>query len=389
MVLQGITVIDLTGLLPGPLATRILGDFGAEVIKVEGPGGELGRLVGPRVRSEPGPFLVLNTNKKSICLNLKEEKGRRIFLRLAAGADIILETFRPGVVDRLGIGYKDIESINPRIIYCSLSGFGQDGPWRERPNHDINYLALTGLLDIMGAGGANPIVPASQIGDITGSLLSVVGILLALHERERTGKGQFVDVAMMDATLLALSVYFGDYLATGVPPGRGRELLNGGYACYNVYETKDGLFMSLGSVEPHFWAAFCRLVNKEELIARQFSDPAPQSAMIGEIARVFRNKTQDEWVRLTKDENFPCEPVLSLDKAVTHPQVLSRRMVTEIDHPTEGRINQLGVAIKLSASPGALARPAPLLGEHTREILGRLGYSPDEIALFYKEGVIQ
>jgi crotonobetainyl-CoA:carnitine CoA-transferase CaiB-like acyl-CoA transferase len=388
MVLENISVLDLTGLLPGPFCTQLLADFGAQVIKVEGPGGDKGRVLGAKLHSETGSFVMLNRNKKSLSLNLKREKGKEIFFRLAERSDIIIETFRPGTVGRLGIGYETIKKINPRIIYCSLSGYGQEGPYRDRPNHDINFLGLSGLLDITGFEGSFPVIPGGQIGDITGGLLAAIGILLALHARERTGVGQYVDVAMMDGVLAGLAVTFGEYLATGAVPGRGKGLLNGGYACYSVYETKDNLYWSVGAMEPHFWEALCRSFNKEELISRQFSDQGVQAAMTREMAEVFKKKTQDEWVEFFKDKDIPCEPVLSLDKVANHPQIQFRKMITEIDHPREGRIKQLSTPIRLSATPAEIYAPPPLLGEHSGEILRSLGFSAEEIEGLTKEGVL-
>ncbi|MBW2038854.1 MAG: CoA transferase [Deltaproteobacteria bacterium] len=388
MPLRDVTILDLTRQLPGPFCSQILADFGAQVIKIEGPGGDPIRGQGPKLSRESAYFLGVNRNKRSLVLNLKAKGGREVFFRLAQRADIIIEGFRPGVVERLGIGYQDIARVNPRIIYCSLSGYGQDGPYHQRPGHDINYIALGGILGLTGKRGSPPVIPGGQIADLTGGLLAALGLMLGLWARQKTGRGQYIDVAMLDGVISWLPFYLGEYMAEGTIPRRGEMLLNGGYACYNLYETKDGAYMTLGALEPHFWEAFCREIGREDLISDQFAAGKRQKEMIQELQKIFMQRTQQEWIKFWEEKDIPCEPVLSLEEVLSHPQVLSRGMVKEIDHPTEGTIRQLGVPIKLSDTPGDVRTPPPLLGEHTGEILRWLGYSKQEIKRLEEEGVI-
>lgn len=381
--------MDLTRQLPGPFCTQILADFGAQVIKVEAPGGDPNRTQGPKLRRESAYFLGVNRNKRSVVLNLKADEGRKIFLRLAEKADIILEGFRPGVVERLGISYKEVAKINPRIIYCSLSGYGQDGPYRNRPGHDINYIALGGILGVTGKRGSPPVIPGGQIADLTGGFLAALSLMLGLWAREKTRKGQYIDVAMLDGVLSWLPLYLGQYMADGKIPRRGEMLLNGGYACYNVYETKDGAYMTLGALEPHFWEAFCKEVGRDDLIADHFTPGERQEEMIRQVQGIFLQKTQEEWIKRWETKDVPCEPVLSLEEVISHPQVLSRGMVKELTHPTEGRIRQLGIPIKLSETSAEIRTPPPLLGEHTDEILRGLGYSLQEVKRLRKKGLFK
>lgn len=389
MVLQDVTVLDLTQQLPGPFCTQVLGDFGATVIKIESPGGDTIRTIGWKMKDESGPFLTLNRNKKSIVLNLKTKKGQEIFHRLSEKADVIIEGFRPGVVSRLGIGYESISKINERIVYCSLSGYGQDGPYRDRPGHDINYVALGGMLGLTGKEGSRPVIIGGQVADITGALLSVIGILLALKAREKTGKGQYIDIAMLDGVVSWLPGYLGEYMATGTIPDRSTMMLNGGCAFYNVYETKDGRFLSVGAIEPHFWRNLCEAIGHDTLIPDQFGPPGKQKEMIGKLRKTFKQKRLDEWTEFLAGKDVPCEPVLSFDAALSDPQVLFRKMITEMDHPKEGKIKQVGIPIKLSATPGRIATPAPSLGEHTYEILMEAGMTQEEITALVEEKIVR
>jgi crotonobetainyl-CoA:carnitine CoA-transferase CaiB-like acyl-CoA transferase len=388
MVLEGITVLDLTQLLPGPFCTQMLADFGAKVIKIEPPGGDLARRLVSNTQSS-GPFTMLNRNKKGIVLNLKEEQGKDIFRRLAGKADVVVEGFRPGVIDKLGIGYEETSRINERIIYCSISGYGQTGPYRDRPGHDINYISLAGILGNTGMENSSPVIPGGQIADMTGAFLGVVGIMLALWAREKTMRGQHIDVAMMDGALAWLPIVMGEYLADRIEPKRGQNLLNGGYACYNVYKTSDNGYMSLGAIEAHFWEPFCRSIGQELFIGEQFADKQTQKAMIAKIQEVFSEQTKEEWTVFFQDRNVPCEPVLGLEEVLSQSQVVSRGMVVESNHGVAGKVKQLGIPLKLSMTPGEIRTPAPRLGEHTKEILRAAGLTTEEIDRLANEKVIQ
>jgi crotonobetainyl-CoA:carnitine CoA-transferase CaiB-like acyl-CoA transferase len=379
--LEGIRVLDLSQLLPGPFASMMLADLGAEVIKVEEP------KLGDPARRRFAVFLQVNRNKKSLALDLKREPGREIFLKLASGADVVLEQFRPGVVDRLKLGYSVIREINPQVVYCSLSGYGQTGPYRERAGHDLNYIALAGLLSLTADERGRPVIPGTQIADLAGGSIAAFAILAALFARERTGQGQFIDVSMFDSVMLHLIVPAAHHFA-GARIGFGSKYeLSGAYPFYNVYETSDGKFMSLGALEPRFWENFCRRVGRPDLIARQFDSGKQRDELFEQMRAIFKSRTQAEWIELMRDVDACCEPVLSLAEALEQAQVRARAMVQEIQRPAEGIIRQLGFAYKLSGTSARWVRPAPALGQHTDELLAELGIPEADRQRLYREGV--
>lgn len=388
--LKGCKVIDLTQWLPGPLCSLYLADFGAEVIKIEQPGsGDRLRYIKPLVEDTSGMFLVLNRNKQSMTLNLRTEKGQEIFHRLAKEADVVLEGFRPGVIAKYNSDYNTLKEINPRLVYCSLTGYGQDGPYAYDAGHDINYLGYTGILGMSGRQSGPPAIAATQIGDIAGgTAMAIIGILLALMARQQTDKGQFVDISVMDGALSLLSVLGGSFLADGVIPERGKTWLTGKYAYYDVYETGDGRHISLGAIEPHFWANLCRFLGKEEFVSLQWVDEK-QDEMRSVLQTEFKKKNMDEWVNILKEIDTCAGPVNDLSEAFKDPQILYRKMVFEMEHPRLGNIKQLGCPIKLSETPAEVRRQAPPeLGEHTELVLSGLGYSKENIDNFRKDGVI-
>ena len=385
--LEGIRILDLSRQLPGPYCTLLLGDFGAEVIKVEDPA----RRWPPVGETDP-TSLALDRNKKSIALNLKTSDGREIFYELARRVDVILEGFRPGVATRLGVDYETIKKINPRIIYCSLSGYGQDGPYRNLVGHDINYIAIGGVLGITGESGGPPIIPGIQIADLGGGgMFAAIGILVALIAREKTGRGQFIDVAMLDGVVSWLSMHAWMFLAgfQVFPFKRGEMVLNGGVPCYNIYETKDGKYIAVGALEPWFWENLCKALGLESFIPDQFATEERGMEVRSALRDVFRTKSRDEWFDLLKDKDVSVGPVNTFDEVFSNPQVLHREMLVEMDHPTLGKIKQIGIPMKFSDTPGKIRSPPPFLGQHTEEILQSLGYEKEKIMELRKENVIK
>jgi len=382
--LRELKMLDLSRLLPGPYCSLLLADLGMEVLKVEDPEqGDYTRMIGPIRKKDSAIFLALNRNKKSIKLNLKIKEGKEIFYKLIQSYDIILESFRPGVMDRLGLGYQELKKRNPRIILCSLSGYGQDGPYRERSGHDINYIGLGGVLEITGAKNGDPVLPGVQIADIGGGgMMAAIAILSAAIHREKTGEGQFLDISMMDSVVSWLSIHAVKYFTDGELLKRGDMPLTGRYACYQVYPTKDGRHMSLGALEPKFWKNFCEAIGCRDLFDKQFIEGEERLRIIVEIQNLFKTKTQGEWVDFFKAVDACCEPILTFEEVFQHPQVLHRQMVMEVKHPIEGNIRLLGNPIKSSQFPFEIRTHSPGWGEHTIDVLKTMGFSKKEIEHF-------
>ena len=390
--LEGLRILDLTRLLPGGFCTLLLADMGAEVLKVEDTGGgDYIRWMPPYYGGEDEQkagvasayYLALNRNKRSIRLDLKDERGRDVLLRLIEKYDVLVEGFRPGVMDRLGVGYETLRARNPRLIYCAISGYGQDGPLTARSGHDTNYLALNGLLGLTGRRGGPPIQSAGQIADLGGGgLMAAVGVLTAVIERERSGEGQMVDISMTDGALSWLAMVAARYFAEGNVPHRGEPELTGGIACYVPYETKDGKWVSLGALEPKFWQNWCNGAGRPDLIEKQFVHPDSDEG--AEIAAVFRERTRDEWAAFAGEHDCCLEPILDLDEALDSELVRARGMVVELDQPGIGKVRQLGAPIKLSRTPADTSGAAPALGADTEDVLREHGIDP---ATLREEGV--
>ena len=402
--LEGIKVLDLSRLLPGGFCSLLLADFGADVLKVEDTGmGDYIRWSPPYVNgaddsAKSALFLSLNRNKRSIRLDLKHERGREALLRLVREYDVVLESFRPGVLDRLGVGYERMREINPGIVYCAISGYGQTGPKREAAGHDMNYLGLVGLLGLTGERGGEPVQAAGQIADLGGgALMGAFGILAALHERDGTperngrparpgsGEGQIVNVSMADGALSWLAMVAAGYFAEGTVPHRGELPLAGSLICYRPYECADG-WVSLGALEPKFWQAWCRGVGREDLIEKQFERPG--SGAHEQVKDIFKARAREEWEAFAREHDCCLEPVLDLDEALHSELVRAREMVVEIDQPgAERPVRQLGIPVKLTRTPGAHARlPGPALGEHTEQALREAGYSEQQVAELLQAG---
>jgi crotonobetainyl-CoA:carnitine CoA-transferase CaiB-like acyl-CoA transferase len=395
MPLEGIRVLDLSRLAPGPFCTMLLGDLGADVLLVEAPpqalpGGGVRpeQAIDPEAGDRAAAYNALGRNKRSIILNLRHDEARRLFYRLAETADVVLEGFRPGVVKRLGVDYETIRGINPRIVYCSLSGYGQDGPYAQMVGHDINYISIAGALGMIGWPEQPPAIPLNVIADFAaGGLHAAYAILAALLARQRTGRGQHLDIAMSDGVMYLLTLAITQHLATGEVPRPGETLLNGGVPFYNVYQTKDGRWISVGSLEPHFFANLCRAMGREDFIPLQY-DAARREEVFAYFRETFRTKTRDEWFQVLRETDICVAPVYSLDEALADPHNQHRGMVMEIEHPTLGKVRQVGIGTKLSDTPGAVRSPAPRPGQHTDQVLADLGYDAERIAALREAGAI-
>ncbi|HEV2785735.1 MAG TPA: CaiB/BaiF CoA-transferase family protein [Solirubrobacteraceae bacterium] len=392
--LEGVRVLDLTRLLPGGFCSLLLADHGADVLKVEDTGmGDYIRWAPPHVdgaqrSASSGPFLALNRNKRSIRVDLKQEAGREVLLDLVREHDVVLESFRPGVLDRLGVGYDAMRAVNPRIVYCAITGYGQDGPLRDRAGHDMNYLGLVGLLGLTGERDGPPVMAAGQIADLGGgALMAAFGILAALRCAERTGEGQVVDVSMADGALSWLALVAARYFADGAVPRRGELELAGGLVCYRPYACADG-WVTLGALEPKFWAAWCRGVGREDLVGAQFA--APGSAAHAAVEEIFGARTRAEWEAFAAEHECCLEPVLDLDEALSSELVRAREMVVGLDQPGAAEpVRLLGAPVKMSRTPPDTDRlPGPALGEHTEAVLRAAGYDDARIAALLESGAV-
>ena len=398
--LRGIRVLDLSRLLPGGFCSLLLADFGAEVLKVEDTGaGDYIRWAPPYYEgaedsAKSGLFLSLNRNKRSIRIDLKSEAGREVLLRLVREYDVVLESFRPGVLDRLGVGYERMREENPGLVYCAITGYGQTGPKRDASGHDMNYLGLIGLLGLTGEGDGAPVQAAGQIADLGGgALMAAFGIMAALRERDGgptqpgSGEGQMVDVSMADGALSWLAMVAAQYFADGVVPRRGEQMLAGSVICYRPYECADG-WVTFGALEPKFWQAWCRGVGREDLIEKQFEKPGSEAH--GQVCDVFKSRTRAEWTQFATEHDCCLEPVLDIDEALASDLVREREMVVTLDQPgVEAGVRQLGVPVKLDRTPGEHNRlPGPGLGEHTEDVLRAAGYGEERIAELLESGAV-
>lgn len=400
--LQGIRVIDLSRMLPGPYCSMVLSDLGAEVIRVEDS---------KYAYSNPPPFYqkgrfresafnsILMRNKKSITLNLKDEKAREIFYKLIKTADIVVETFRPRVTHKLKIDYKTLSDINKSIIYCSLTGYGQDGPYGGIAGHDLNYVALCGILDLnrerkrfsKNEKEKPPIVPGLQVADIGGALNAVIGILGALIEREKNleKKGQYIDISMLDSVFSFIPMVAAHYFSMEKNEGNTNEnILQGDFPFYSVYKTNDEKYISLGIVEMKFWDELCNVLEREDLKLKQMAQGIERDWVFGELKNEFLKKTQDDWFDLFKNRDVCAMPVKNFAEACKDPQILHRNMVVEMEHPMLGKIKNISTPIKYSRTPLDIRSLAPKRGQHTKELLISLGYSDMEIQEFKKNKIL-
>lgn len=399
LALEGVKILDLTRLTPGPYCTMLLADLGADVIRVEEYGPRTGRRAGYPPASElfseihgiaspNSPYNALNRNKRSIALNLKIDEGRKIFYKLAKRTDVVVEEFRPGTTRRLGIDYETLRQSNSRIIYCSITGFGQDGPYRDLVGHDINYVALAGALSLIGCRGGPLAIPHNFLADFAGGgMQATIAILAALQAREKMGRGQFLDVSMFDGVISIMSMILSYYFATGVAPGAGEHVNNGAFPFYNIYETKDCKYLSIGCIEPWFWANLCNAIGRDDLIPAQWDTGEKRTEIFATLKELFKTKSRDEWHQILNATDTCVSKVQTLDELSADPHVQHRKMIIEVTHPIKGKVKQVGSPFKFSETPPQIRFCAPAPGEHTEEVLLEADFSKAEIEKFREKGV--
>jgi alpha-methylacyl-CoA racemase len=379
--LEGIRILDLTRLLPGGYATLLLADLGADVVKVEEPGkGDYIRWTPPIVGDFSAAHIALNRNKRSLTLNLKTDSGRAAFLRLVESFDVVIESFRPGVMARLGLGWQELRERSERLVYCAISGYGQDGPYSLMAGHDANYIGYAGVLSIIGEEGRRPVLPGVQVGDLAGGgMAAVAAILAALVRRANTGTGDFCDISMTDGAVSWLSIHAADFVATKQEPQRELMHLSGLYPCYRVYPAADG-WITVGALEPQFWAELCEAIDRPDLAGDGFATGPRRSEVVSELESLFSTKTRAAWMDHFADRDVCVAPVKSVPEAFDDPQVRARGMVFESKIEGVGEWTHIGNPLKVGeARTAGLRRQPPRLGEHTEEVLAGAGFSAAEI----------
>jgi crotonobetainyl-CoA:carnitine CoA-transferase CaiB-like acyl-CoA transferase len=379
--LAGVRVLDLTRYIPGPYATMTLADFGADVVKIEPAEGDPTRATPPAVGDESAAHAALNRGKRSVALDLRTEEGAAVVRRLAARADVLVESFRPGVLARRGLGPAAMLESFPRLVYCSLTGYGQDGPHRDRAGHDLGYGALGGFLGSNLGEDGRPAVPATQVVDMTAGLLTVIGVLAALHAREKTGRGQHVDVSLLRASLALMTTP----LTRRMAGGDAADELSGIYPSYTVYRCRDGRSLAVAALEPKFYERLCRALGRPELAAGQWATGERRVHARAALSALFASRDRDDWIAALADEDVCVEPVLGLDELAAHPAVAAALC----EQPTRGgRLRTVGPPVRLSATPPRAPARSPALGEHTDEVLGEAGFTRADIERMRAAGVL-
>lgn len=379
--LKGIKILDLTRLLPGPMCTLHLADMGAEVLKIEDTAvGDYARVIPPIQNKNSFFFNAVNRNKRSVAIDFTKDEGRKLFFKLAETTDVVVESFRPGVVKKMGIEYDSLKALNPRLVYCSITGYGQTGPYKDMAGHDLNFCAYAGILDRQGQ---TPFIPNFQTADIAGGALNAaMGILAALVQQKMTGEGQYIDVSMLDGILAHTTP------ALAQIDFSEKNFLTGTLPCYAVYETADNKYMALGALEFKFWERFCKAVERVDLIPFHMVTDEAAESIFAEVAAIFKSNTREHWTDKLKDSDCCASPVLSLKEAINNEQVQARNMVVKENHPQEGRVRQFSLPIKFSGFQFDVEQPAPQLGEHTEAELLKIGCSESEIQELRKNKII-
>jgi len=383
--LQGIRVLDLSQRLPGPYASLVLADLGADVVKMEPPAGDPLRWLAPLAHSQSGAFHALNRNKRSVVVNLKAADGAAVLLRLVRSFDVLVESFRPGVLHRLGVGHGALRAENTRLVICAITGYGQTGPYRHLAGHDINYCAISGALSLNGPSEA-PLPFGVQLADVAGGAwVAVAGILAALHRRSATGQGALVDVSMTEGAMGMLAMHLGMAVSRGSPLGRGQAPLAGGAACYRIYRTRDGRFVALGALEPQFFARFCIAAGRPELSPRHLENDG--RGPVEELEALFATRSRDEWEDLGRKHDLCLTPVLEGDEPREDPHLKARGVFSSVPTPWEGRdIFALATPVRMDGMRSSW-RAAPELGADTETVLGEAGFTQREIAALRKRKV--
>ena len=388
--LEDVLVLDFTRLLPGPFCTQLLANLGADVIKIEEPKvGDYMRAVPPLVHDVSYPFLMVNRGKRSLAVDLKTPEGQEVVRKLARRADVVVEQFRPGVMGRLGMDYDGLAMMNPRLVYCAFSGYGQTGPYHDLPGHDLNFEALAGILSVTGTKDRpRPAIPGVPIADLAGGFNAALAILASLRVRDRTGRGEYLDVSIHDTAVSLLVLGLARYFATGEEPVAGETLITGTFPFYALYETKDGRWLSVAAVEPKFWARMCELIGAPDLADRQFATDSGRAVVAEALAARFREKSLAEWESIFGPERLPIAAVKRVSEVVDDPHVKARGILPTAEVPNVGKVRVIAHPARHGVATSRNPATVPRKGEHTEDILRSLGYTARQIETLEKKGVV-